>query len=254
MKKYYLTNCKNVSKLSSFVGYSSILNWISFSIEEIDFENLKLNISRFIEIDKDIAIFGFKSWGDPRTEIKVYATVAEEDNEFEDIDIFSYVKEEEKLTPLSKIKIPMTAKRTNAVVSAMKIIAKLCIEDEYDKRYKNIISKTSELERETWWHQLNDVDFLKDISIIKKINYDEFTSLVMTKHKKYTEEVKQLYIECQQLKQKFYNCVSIKELNILFEDYFNIPMHSEQALEIGREILNENSPNTRQSVTYGLNF
>lgn len=254
MRKYYLTNCKNASKLPSFISHGSILNWISFSIEDIDLENLKRTVPRLVEIDKGIAIFGFKNWGDPRTEIKVYATSAEEDNDFEDIDVFSFVPEGEELTPLSKITIPMTDKRTNAVISAMKLIAKLSIEDEYDIRYDNIIAKTSRLERETWKYQLNDKTFCEELSKIKGLETENFVDIMKTKSEEYNTEVKRLYIECQQLKQKFYDCNTIKELNILFEDYFNIPMHSEQALEIGREILNNNLPNIRQEVGYGLNF
>jgi len=254
MRKYYLTNCKNVSKLSSFTSHGSIINWISFSINIIDLENLKSSVPRFVEIDKETAIFGFKNWGDPRTEIKVYATSAEEDNQFEDIDVFSFVPEGKELTPLSKITIPMTEKRTNAVISAMKLVAKLSIEDEYDVRYDNLIAKTSRLERESWKYQLNDQTFCKELSKIKGLNQESFVTTIKNKSEEYNSEVKRLYIECLQLKQKFYDCKSIKELNILFEDYFNIPMHNEQALEIGREILNTDSPNTRQNVGYGLNF
>lgn len=254
MRKYYLTNSKNASKLPSFIPHGSILNWISFSIEDVDLENLKITVPRLVEIDKGVAIFGFKNWGDPRTEIKVYATSAEEDNDFEDIDVFSFAPEGEELTPLSKITIPMTEKRTNAVISAMKLVAKLSIEDEYDVRYNNLIAKTSRLERESWKQQLSDEAFCEELSKIKNMNLKSFTSLMQSKNDEYNAEVKRLYIECQQLKQKFYACETIKELNILFEDYFNVPMHSEQALEIGREILNTDSPNTRQDVGYGLNF
>ena len=254
MKKYYLSNSKNISKLSTFIPHGSILNWTAYSIEDIDLELMKLTIPRFVEIDKDIIIFGFKNWGDPRTEIKVYATSIEQDNEFEDIDILSYVSKEEELTPLSKVKIPMTEKRTDAVISLMKTIAKLVIEDEYDVRYDNLIAKTSKLERESWQYQLNDSIFSDNLASIKGLNTEDFSAAVSLKNKEYTDELKRLYIECQQLKQQFYNCSTIKELNILFEDYFNVPMHEDQAIEIGRAILHEDKPLERTSVGYGLNF
>jgi len=254
MRKYYLSNSKNISKLSTFMPHGSVLNWTAYSIEDIDLELMKLTIPRFVEIEKDIAIFGFKNWGDPRTEIKVYATSIEQDNEFEDINILDYVPDGEELTPLSKVKIPMTEKRTNVVITLMKTIAKLVIEDEYDVRYDNLIAKTSKLERESWQHQLDDSKFLEDLASIKGLNVEEFSSIVSLKNKEYNDELKRLYIECQQLKQEFYNCSTIKELNILFEDYFNVPMHEDQALEIGRAILHEDAPIERSSVGYGLNF
>jgi len=254
MRKYYLSNSKNISKLSTFLPHGSILNWTAYSIEDIDLELMKLTVPRFVEIDKNIIIFGFKNWGDPRTEIKVYATSIEQDNEFEDIDILSYVPDGEELTPLSKVKIPMTEKRMNAVISLMKTIAKLVIEDEYDVRYDNLIAKTSKLERESWQYQLNDSIFLDNLASIKGLNTEDFSATVSLKNKEYTDELKRLYIECQKLKQEFYNCSTIKELNILFEDYFNVPMHEDQAIEIGRAILHEDKPLERTSIGYGLNF
>jgi hypothetical protein len=254
MRKYYLSNSKNISKLSTFLPHGSILNWMAYSVEDIDLELMKLTVPRFVEIDKDIAIFGFKNWGDPRIEIKVYAASIEEDNEFEDIDILSYVPEGEELTPLSKVKIPMTDKRINAVVSLMKTIAKLVIEDEYDVRYDNLIAKTSKLERASWQYQLNDSTFSDNLASIKGSNAEDFSATVGLKNKEYTDELKRLYIECQQLKQLFYNCSTIKELNILFEDYFNVPMHEDQAIEIGRVILHEDKPLERTYIGYGLNF
>lgn len=254
MRKYYLSNSNDISKIPSFIPHGSILNWNSYSIEDIDLELMKLTIPRFVEIDKGVAIFGFKNWGDPRKEIKVYSTSVEEDNDFEDIDIYSYIPEGEELTPLSKVKIPMTEKRSNAVIEAMKTIAKLAIEDEYDVRYRNLISRTSELERESWKYQLTDNQFVSTLASIKNQDTEQFSALVVEKNNLYNTEVKRLYIECQELKQKFYDCSSIKELNILFEDYFNIPMHTEQAKEIGREVVNDISPNIRQNVSYGLNF
>ena len=86
------------------------------------------------------------------------------------------------------------------------------------------------------------------------MNTEDFSAAVSLKNKEYTDELKRLYIECQQLKQQFYNCSTIKELNILFEDYFNVPMHEDQAIEIGRAILHEDKPLERTSVGYGLNF
>jgi hypothetical protein len=254
MRNYYLSNSKNISKLPTFLPHGSILNWNAYSIEDIDLELMKLTVPRFVEIEKDVAIFGFKNWGDPRTEIKVYASSLEEDNSFEDINILDYAPEGEELTPLSKIKIPMTEKRTGVVISLMKIIAKLLIEDEYDIRYDNLIARTSKLERESWYYQLNDSEFLSSLASIKGVGVEDFSSVVSSKNKEYNDELKRLYIECQELKQKFYNCSSIKELNILFEDYFNVPMHEDQALEIGRATLHEDSPIERDPVGYGLNF
>ena len=67
MKKYYLSNDDlGLSKLSTYNPYGNILNWNSFSIEEYEVYNLKKYVSNFIEIDQEMAIFGFRSFGEKR--------------------------------------------------------------------------------------------------------------------------------------------------------------------------------------------
>lgn len=249
MRKYYLTNSKEVSKLFSFRPHGEILNWQFFSVEDIDCERIKELAPRHIEVEEDIAIWGMRSWGETRDQVSVYNTDIPIVSEFEGFEI--------PITDDSsqgKTKIPFTDKRKALVISAMKLVAKVMIEEEYDNKYRRYISKTSLLERECWKYQLEDANFRDSLAELKGKEKDEFEGVVISNSVTHEEYLKALYIECQSLKQQFYDAENIAELSILFEDKFNLPMQSNLAIQIGREIVNADEPNTRQNVGIGLNF
>jgi hypothetical protein len=251
MKKYYLSNDSlGLSKLPTYNPYGNVLNWNSFSIEEMDFENLKKYVSNFIEIDQEIAVFGFRSFGDPRIEIKISKQDIDLNVEYDDSVDLSYYESVFN----NKVKIPMSEKRYNCVVKTMKLVSKLILEEEFENRYKKYIASTTLLEINSWHHQLNDEIFVEHLSSIKKISKEDFKTRINTKKQEHDEYLKKLYLELQELKQKFYDVETIKELNILYEDYFNIPMHGEQARECGRLIEKQNGTIYRKPVGTGFNF
>lgn len=250
MRKYYLTNSKEVAKLFSFKPHGEILNWQFFSVNQIDSERVKELAPRHIEVEKDIAVWGMRSWGETRDEVTVYNTDIEIVSEFEGFEIIATDPENSQ----GKVKIPFTDKRKDLVISAMKLVAKVMIEEEYDNKYRRYLSKTSFLEKECWKYQLEDVSFRDTLAELKGKEKEEFENVVIANSISYEDYVKGLYIECQALKQEFYNCENISELSILFEDKFNLPMQSHLAIKLGREIVNADEPNTRTNVGIGLNF
>lgn len=250
MRSYYLTNSRAVSKLYSFKTHGEILNWRFFSIDYLDKDNLKELAPRCIEVEKDVAIFGIKSWGETRDEISVYNTECEVDNQFEDFDVVAV----DPADTQGKIKIPMSDKRKGVVKKAMKLVAKVIIEDEYDTKYRRYLAKTSALERDTWKYQIEDTDFRNSLADVKGKEREEFGNTVFSSGNSHEDYVKALYIECQTLKQKFYNAETIEDLSVLYEDHFNLPMQSHLAIKLGREIVNADEPNERRDVGVGLNF
>lgn len=250
MRKYYLTNSKEVSKLLSYQTHGTILNWHFFSVEEIDFEKVKELAPRNIEVEKDIAIWGFRSWGETRDQVSVYNTDIDIVSEFEGIEINAVDPEDTQ----GKVKITFSDKRKSLTILAMKLVAKVMIEDEYDHKYRTYLSRTSSLERESWKYQLTDPDFRGALADLKGKEIEEFESVVIANSNSHETHLKGLYIECQTLKQQFYDAETIADLSILFEDKFNIPMQSHLAIELGREVVNVDKPNTRTDVGIGLNF
>ena len=251
MRKYYLTNSREVAKLLSYQTHGEIFNWRFFSIEPIDFEKLKELAPRYIEVEKDIAIFGMKSFGETRDIISVYNKEVEIDNEFEEE--FNIVVQDED-EPQGKVKIPFSEKRKKVVMSCMKLLAKVMIEEEYDNKYRQYLCKTSALERESWRYQIYDPEFRDALAEVKGKEKREFENVVITNNSNHEAYLKGLYIECQALKQQFYSAETIADLSILFEDKFNLPMQSHLAIKVGREIVNADKPNERLNVGIGLNF
>jgi hypothetical protein len=57
------------------------------------------------------------------------------------------------------------------------------------------------------------------------------------------------------LKQQFYSCATIEELNVLFEDYMGLPMPEKQAVAEGRYIVVEGIDlPVRKEVIPGFKF
>lgn len=252
MKRYFIAKAgSNISNLGSYTTYGSILNWISFSIDEKDYDSLMSFDQKINEVSKDIAVFGMRSFGDIRNEIKVSVSDVEENTEFEDI---PSLKEYEQNS--FKVKIPVTEKRYTAIVSTMKLIAKLIIEDVFDKKFVSLDYNVSSLEKKCWQYQVQeDKQFIENIAEIKEVSTDDLKESINYSKNQYDNEVKKLYLSMVNLKQKFYNCKTINELNILFEDYMGLPMPQRQAVEEGRYIdMEDGNPPVRKEVIPGFKF
>jgi hypothetical protein len=254
MKLYFLSNDEQgLSRMGTFVPYGTVLNWTSFSIENYELSNLKKYVKNCIELDKDVAIFGFRSFGDTRSYIKISASDLgdlEEIKEFEEeVDVKYY-----KNIFRDKIRIPMSQKRYDCVVSAMKITAKVIIEEEFNKRYENLLASSTPLERETWQYQTSDDEFLNKLAQQKGTSVHDLKRSVRNKKDEFDSAVKDLYLKSQKIKQMFYDVNSIADLAILYEDYFSIPMHGEQARHCGRLYMNEDGTLYRKPVGQGFNF
>lgn len=251
MKKYYLSNDDlGLSKLSTYNPYGNILNWNSFSIEDYEVLNLEKYVTNFIEIDQEMAVFGFRSFGDVRSEIKISKVDIDLNVEYESSLDESYYQS----VFGDKVKIPVTQKRYDCVVKTMKFVAKLILEEEFEKRYKTFIATTPSLEMNTWGYQLNDSQFLKELSIVKQTTEEILSDRINNKKQEYDNTVKSLYLRLQELKEEFYQANTIEDLNVLYEDYFNIPMHGEQAKLCGRFIEREDGTVYRKPVGTGFNF
>lgn len=232
MKRYFIAkNNSAYSSLNSYFPYGSILGWDSFSIDEKELDNLMSINFKINEVDKDVAIFGIRSFGDIRPEIKIGISDYSENAEFDDIPTV-----EEYLSNYSKVKIPVSEKRYDTIVKTMKLIAKLIIEDVFEKRFDSLDYNVTSLEKYSWNYQSTDDNFLKSISTIKNTSVEDLKKSIEISKKQYELKSKELYLNMISLKQKFYNCSTIKELNVLFEDYMGLPMPNTQALEEGRYI------------------
>jgi len=247
MKRYFV--CKNTFEPTQILSYkpiNSILDWNIFSVES---EVATAVPGTAVEISKDEAVFGMNSWGDVRSTIKISTDSAGEEGEF---DGMAY----ETTSSNAKMAIPMSEKRYKLVVSVMKTVAKVIIEDTFNNRFLTLDKGVSDLEKKNWDFILedikNDTDFiLSSLAESKSITKEKLVADVSAKEKEYNLACKDLFVGMNRIKQEFYRCTTVRQLNRLYEDRMGIPMPFLQAKEEGRM---DETTNTRLPVKPGLKF
>ena len=247
MKRYFV--CKNTFEPTQILSYkpiNSILDWNIFSIESDVASALP---GSAVELSKDEAIFGMNSWGDIRSTIKISADSASEEGEF---DGMSY----EATSSNAKMAIPMSEKRYKLVMSVMKAVAKVIIEDTFNTRFLTLDKGVSDLEKKNWEFLLADIEggtdyVLSDLAEAKSMTPQKLTELVVAKKAQYDQASRDLFVSMNAIKQEFYRCSTIRQLNRLYEDRMGIPMPFLQAKDEGRM---DETTNTRLPVRPGLRF
>lgn len=252
MRKYFIAkNNSTVSSLDSYFPYGSILGWDSFSLDQKHADYLLSINYKINEVDKDIAIFGVRGFGDIRSEIKIGYTDVDENIEFD-----GSQSTENYISNSPKIKISVSEKRYSTVVKTMKLLSKLIIEDVFEQKFIALDYNVSSLEKECWKYQINnDEQFIESIASVKGLDVNDLKEAIEISKEIYESKTKNLYLKMIELKQKFYVCDTIKELNVLFEDYMGLPMPMKQAVEEGRYIDVEGIDiPVRQEVIPGFKF
>ena len=74
---------------------------------------------------------------------------------------------------------------------------------------------------------------LNTIATAKGLTVSKVAESVLAGNKAFNEKALALYDAMVALKQKFTNCATIRELNVLWEDYLGVPMPQQQAIELG---------------------
>lgn len=249
MKRYFI--CKNTHDFSSAITFQpigSILDWNCFSLDSEDRNSIASLPGNSVEVDKSIAIFGFRSFGDIRSTIKISSDESQENGEYDELSYSDF-------SAGSKISVPMTERRYNDVLRTMKLFAKIIIDDTFNVRFEGLDNGALGLEKKAWEFLIKDIengsDFvLSELAEAKEMSVDDLKSLVEQKRDFYNKSVKDLYLKSSSLKKEFYNCTTIRQLNRLYEDYMGIPMPENQAYEEDRL----NPDGTRKEVIPGLKF
>ena len=230
MKKYYI--CRNTfdaSKLDTFEPINSILEWDIFAVDQ----KYATAIPGYaVEIPEDVATVGMRSWGDVRSTIRISSSAAEEESEFDGL---SY----EDTQGNAKMSIPMSEKRYKTVVKAMKLVAKIIIENVFNDRFKGLDDGVSELEKTNWKYLLEDVEndtnfILSELASAKNITPEKLKVDVIAKRDQYRLATKDLFVKMNAIKSEFYRCTTIRQLNRIYEDRMGIPMPFEQSRDENR--------------------
>jgi hypothetical protein len=225
----------------------SLLNWYAISMpisEEKMFKEIVKG--KYYPMDPITGFKGFKTFADIRDEIKIVKQEANgEVVAFQSEGIFNTV-EHDPDAGIEKIIITMDDERRNAVINAMRYIAKAVIEEEFDKKFMEL-DTNSQMESLSFELQYEEalaynhneeaeVPLLTALAEAREISVAEMAQKIITGRKVFKEKITNLLRQMTWLKAKFKNADTIRDLNRLYEDYFGVAMPETQAREEGRVV------------------
>jgi len=248
---YFLTKDTTVFSLIYDIQIiRSVLDWYCISLSKPQEETFKSSVKgKYYSVDPLVGAQGFLTFADIRSDIKVLKQTYDDGSiaiQSEGIAISSSIAPGDQVVSAEKIKIAMTAERTKAVMDAMILLAKAVIEEEYDRRFM-LLDTSSHMESFTFELQYEeakaykensnaDIPLLKALSEAKELSIDEMVNKVLNARNIFKQSVTELFKSMSELKGKFKNAGSIRDLNRLYEDYFAIGMPETQAVEEGRVV------------------
>ena len=235
-RKYYLARlCPELDHIAAGGNSSDVvIMWnmygvVVFSIKEEWVREVSRLTKSYEEISEDVGRWGVKHFGEIRAVVKVT-----------DEDPLSASDEYAVSQTGPKTAIELPQERIDAAITFMKLSAKLIIEDEYDRKFLSLKAEDSKLEQHFWNAQITEANnlegetpILNSIATAKGIAVSDVAASVLAGNKAFNEKALALYDAMVALKQKFTDCATIKELNVLWENYLGVPMPEAQAIELG---------------------
>ena len=229
-RKYYVARyCSAIDHMESVDLMWNMYGLIVFSIKEEWVRELPKLSGSYEEVTELLAKYGTKHFAEIRAVVKVTS---------EDPLATSELYKVEQAGP--KVAIELPQERIDAAIAFMKVSAKLIIEDEYDRKFLSLKAEDSKLEQYFWNAQVTEANnlegetpLLNSIATAKSVAVSEVAAGVLAGNKAFNEKALALYDAMVALKQKFTDCATIKELNVLWEDYLGVPMPESQAIELG---------------------
>ena len=230
-KKYYIArHCPQITELPTAQLTFNQYGVTVFSIDEDWVRDLNKLSGSYEEVTEDVGRWGVKHFGEVRAKVKV----TDEDPLSEDDDYALEALDDGRTV------VEMPQERYDAAIEFMKVAAKLIIEDEYDRKFLTLKAEESKIEQYLWDAQITEANnlegetpLLNSIATAKGIAVSDVAASVLTGNKAFNEKALALYDAMVALKQKFTDCATIKELNVLWENYLGVPMPEAQAIELG---------------------
>ena len=208
---------------------------------------------KYIEISEDTAKLGSTLFSEVRDTAKLWEVSGLESpgltgNERPEVfEQYPEVTAQKVPTDMNEVRGTMTIKEH--VLVFMKTFAKEIIEEEYQSRFL-AMRDTCELESASWEIQkhearewltnagLNDskTPFLDYLATERGEDKTVLSNKILQKAEAYQDKLSTMLVSMQKLKKQFKNSTSIKDINILYEDYLGVMMPTTQAIEMGRTL------------------
>ena len=208
---------------------------------------------KYIEITEDTAKLGSTLFSEVRDTAKLWEISGLESpgltgNERAEVfEQYPEVKAEKVPTDMNEVRGTMTIKEH--VLVFMKAFAKEIIEEEYQSRFL-AMRNTCELESASWEIQKHEArewltnaglngsvtPFLDYLATERGEDKTVLSNKILQKAEAYQDKLSTMLVSMQKLKKQFENSTSIKDINILYEDYLSVMMPTSQAIELGRTL------------------
>ena len=208
---------------------------------------------KYIEISEDTAKLGSSLFSEIRETAKLWEVSGLEapgltGNERPEVfEQYPNVKAEKIPTDMNEVRGTMTIKEH--VLVFMKAFAKEIIEEEYQSRFI-AMRDTCELESASWEIQKHEArewltnsgangsvtPFLDYLATERGEDKTALANKILQKAEAYQDKLSTMLVSMQKLKKEFKNSTSIKDINILYEDYLSVMMPTSQAIELGRTL------------------
>ena len=208
---------------------------------------------KYIEISEDTAKLGSSLFSEVRETAKLWevsglAAPGLTGNENPEVyEQYPEVTAKKVPTDMNEVRGTMTIKEH--VLVFMKAFAKEIIEEEYQSRFL-AMRDTCELESASWEIQKHEArewltnaglngsvtPFLDYLATERGEDKTVLSNKILQKAEAYQDKLSTMLVSMQKLKKQFENSTSIKDINILYEDYLSVMMPTSQAIELGRTL------------------
>lgn len=231
------------------VRIGTYLGLESYHLADEYFKYIPQHITYLRYTSKD-GIFGDKYWGEIRHQRSTYG------------------QNEEGTTNKEKETIDDTM-YSNYVIPFMRDVMVLAVQEEFEHRHNVLKTKFSTLEEATWSDQiceatayLADNEFetklIHKLAEVRDLTTLQFATKIVDKQSEFKTGLYDLAVAEQKMIQIINGCSSVRELNVVLEDYFNNAMSNAQCLEYGRCTTNEETGNIERKqpfdYTKGIQF
>ena len=196
----------------------------------------------YLRYDSKSGIMGDKYWGEIRFQRSAYGV------------------NEEGTTNKDKETIEDTI-YSDYVIPYMKDVITLAIQEEFEHRHNILLTKFSTLEEATWVDQICEATaYIADNSFETKLIHSlaevrdlttlEFATKIVDKQTEFKKSLYELAVAEQKMIHIVTGCTTVRELNVVLEDYFSVAMSNTQCLEYGRCTTNEETGNIERKETF----
>ena len=196
----------------------------------------------YLRYDSKSGIMGDKYWGEIRFQRSAYGV------------------NEEGTTNKDKETIDDTI-YSDYVIPYMKDVITLAIQEEFEHRHNVLLTKFSTLEEATWVDQICEATaYIADNSFETKLIHSlaevrdlttlEFATKIVDKQTEFKTKLYDLAVAEQKMIHVVTGCTTVRDLNVVLEDYFSIAMSNAQCLEYGRCTTNEETGNIERKETF----